>query len=275
MKYLKSTFKNVFHFIISSLIKFEIGVKFLDTIVSIVLSKFKVIRHKDTELLFSTPNLLNHYRVKTFSIKEPETLEWIDEFEENAVLWDIGANVGLYSCYAAKRKCMVYAFEPSVFNLEVLARNINLNSLNDRIYIVPLPLNYKLGFNKLTMTSTSWGGAISSFGESYGPDGKQLRNIFEYLILGISMDDSDRYLNIPVPDYIKMDVDGIEHLILLGGSGILSKVKSILVEVDDSFKKQVNETNQLLLNAGLFLKYKKRSILFDNTTVYNQIWIRK
>jgi FkbM family methyltransferase len=50
-----------------------------------------------------------------------------------SVLWDIGANVGLYSCYAVKaRDCRVFAFEPSVFNLELLARNIFLNGIADQ-----------------------------------------------------------------------------------------------------------------------------------------------
>ena len=52
------------------------------------------------------------------------------------------------------------------------------------------------------------------------------------------------------------------------------KVKSVLIEVDESFKEQVIQTNQLLLQAGLVMKYKKRSFIFENTKVYNQIWIR-
>jgi len=52
--------------------------------------------------------------------KEPDTLMWIDKIPEHSVFWDVGANVGLYSCYAAKaRNCIVFAFEPSVFNLRV------------------------------------------------------------------------------------------------------------------------------------------------------------
>ena len=99
-------------------------------------------------------------------------------------------------------------------------------------------LKDKLEYNNLTMTSTSWGDAISSFGESYGPDGEQLRNNFEYSILGITMDDAHRYINISVPDHIKIGVDRIQYSILLKGSEILSKVKNILVKVDYSFKKK-------------------------------------
>lgn len=79
---------------------------------------------------FYVPNAQCRYRVSSFSTKEPDTLEWMDTIPPGSVIWDIGANVGLYSVYAAKsRGARVFAFEPSVFNLELLARNIFLNQL--------------------------------------------------------------------------------------------------------------------------------------------------
>ena len=38
---------------------------------------------------------------REFSTREPETLVWIDSFAHGEVLWDIGANVGAYTLYAA------------------------------------------------------------------------------------------------------------------------------------------------------------------------------
>ena len=78
------------------------------------MSRSRAVRHHGTQLTFAVPNRLNRFRIDTFSTKEPETLDWIDAIQEGSVLWDIGANVGLYSCYAAKaRRCRVVAFEPS------------------------------------------------------------------------------------------------------------------------------------------------------------------
>ena len=41
-----------------------------------------------------------------------------------------------------------------------------------------------------------------------------------------------------IPDYIKIDVDGLEHLILEGGDKLFEnkKVKSVLIEVNENFK---------------------------------------
>ena len=81
------------------------------------------------------------FRMSTIEDKEPETIDWIDSFEEGACFYDIGANVGVFTLYAAKsKKCQVFSFEPSVFNLESLVRNININYLDKQVTIIPIPL---------------------------------------------------------------------------------------------------------------------------------------
>lgn len=250
----------------------------LGQIASFAMEKVIEISHVGVSLKFATPNSECGFRVKTFATKEPETLDWIDLIPEGAVLWDVGANIGLYSVYAAKkRNCRVWAFEPSVFNLELLARNIFLNELTEQITIVPLPLSDKLAVNKLHMTSTNWGGALSTFGQEYGHDGKPINKIFEFPTIGISMIDAVELLKIAQPDYIKMDVDGIEHLILKGGMPVLSKVKGILIEINDKFTTQANDTSMYLQQAGFFLKEKKHAEIFEAGMAqytFNQIWAR-
>ncbi|EKP23939.1 methyltransferase FkbM domain protein [Leptospira interrogans str. HAI1594] len=82
--------------------------------------------------------------------------------------------------------------------------------------------------------------------------------------------------NLPKPDYIKMDVDGIEHIILKGGKNVLKNVKEILVEINEDFTEQLDNSRSILERAGFVLKNKvtvSNSGTFQNT--YNQIWIRK
>lgn len=249
-------------------------------IVGNAMNRTKTVNHQGVELTFSTPNALCQYRADTFSTKEPETLEWIEGIPKGAVIWDIGANVGLYSCYAAKRQgCRVFAFEPSVFNLELLARNIFLNGLTGQITIVPLPLSERLALSKLNMTITDWGGALSTFGQEYGHDGNAMNKVFEFPTIGISMVDAVELLKIPQPDYIKMDVDGIEHLILKGGMPVLSKMKGILIEINDKFTAQANDASMYLQQAGFVLKEKRHADYFDEQTgsgkdTFNQIWVK-
>lgn len=238
------------------------------------------ISHDGIPLRFSAPNALCRWRYKTFSSKEPETLEWINAMPIGAVLWDVGANVGLYSVYAAKkRNCKVWAFEPSVFNLELLARNIFLNDLTNSICIVPVALSDMLASSQMRMTSTEWGGALSTFRETFGWDGKAISQVFEFKTIGMSMTDAVDKLSIPQPDYIKMDVDGIEHLILKGGRDVLKNVQGVLIEVNDAFHEQASQCHRLLVEAGLVLKEKRQSEAISASTLgfqnaYNQIWIR-
>lgn len=250
-----------------------------DQLIYSVMGQTQEVDHCGLKLTFSIPNALNKYRVDSFSTKEPETLEWIDAIPEGSIVWDIGANVGLYSCYAAKKRgCMVFAFEPSVFNLELLARNIFNNGLLEQVSIVPLPLSDALSINTLNMTTTEWGGALSTFGQNYGHDGKVMRKVFKFPTIGLTMIDAVELLKIPQPDYIKMDVDGIEHLILRGGFSVLSRIKGILIEINDNFSSQSDDSAKYLKEAGLTLVSKRHSQAVEENkefrSAFNQIWSR-
>jgi len=280
---LKNNFKKFIKYSISTVISFfvktRLGRYVLDQFSNSAMSSQQVIRHGGVELAFVVPNSLNLFRANTFSSKEPETLEWIDQIPEGSVLWDIGANVGLYSCYAAKKRgCNVFAFEPSVFNLELLARNIHLNKLVEKIAIIPLPLTRSLQISTLNMTSTDWGGALSTFAENYGDDGKDMNKVFEFCTVGMSMDQAAQVLNIPPPSHIKMDVDGIEHLILAGGGGVLRQVSELAIEVNEDFIVQAENVKKYCEEAGLVFREKRHSEMFEKNArfgnTYNQVWYR-
>ena len=256
----------------------KIGRYFNEHLAKYIFDQKRTIKYNNVKLVFYSPNRLSRFRIETFSSKEPETLKWIEKFSGNNVLWDIGANVGLYSCYAAKLKNInVYAFEPSIFNLEILTKNIFLNQLSNNVTIVPFPLTDKLKETEFKMTSVDWGASTTAFGQDYKHDGSKLKMKFNYKMLGLSMNDCVNVLKMKRPDYIKMDVDGIEHLILEGGNQILKKTKSILVEIDDSFTLQAENTNKYLIQAGFKLAEKKHSDLTEKSkfkSVFNQIWVR-
>ncbi|MGE0866004.1 MAG: FkbM family methyltransferase [Vicinamibacterales bacterium] len=263
----------------SALLRVRAGRALGEEIVTASLARTRRVTHNGTALVFAVPNRLTDYRARTLSSKEPETLDWLDSLPHGSVLWDIGANVGLYSCYAAKaRGCRVIAFEPSVFNLEVLARNVHLNGLTGSVTIVAAPLFSSIAHDTLNMTSTQWGGALSTFSENYGSDGAPLESSFQFRTVGISMDTAISTLAIPAPDYIKMDVDGIEHVILRGGAAALAHVKSIAIEINDAFEQQAADCARLLRGGGLQLVSKRQAARMaehpDFARTFNQVWSR-
>ncbi len=225
------------------------------------------------DLVLFTPNRINNFRAESFHSKEPETLNWINEFESNSNFFDIGANVGIYSCYAAKSKnSNVFAFEPSIFNLELLGKNINENNLNKNITIIPLPLTDSSKISEFNMSSVEYGSALSTFGEQYSHDGNKMRIKFSYKTLGISLDKICEEFKLPTPDYIKIDVDGLEHLILDGADKSIESTKSLLIEVNDDFDLQKKKIKSKLEKLGFKLKQKEQSNIISR--VYNQIWAK-
>ena len=63
-----------------------------------------------------------------------------------------------------------------------------------------------------------------------------MSKVFDHKTVGMSIDNCVDLLNFDKPNYVKIDVDGIEHLILKGASKTLKNVESVLVEVNDNYK---------------------------------------
>ncbi len=239
----------------------------------------KIYITKKKKLYFFIPNDLTEYRVNTFFSKEPDTLNWINNFKKNSVFWDIGSNIGLYSCYAAmKKNCKVFSFEPSYFNLPILSKNINFNKLQKKISIVPLPLSDKSSYSNFNMSDITVGGALSSFSSLTGYDGKNIKKNFYYKTLGLTIDDIKVKYNLEYPDYLKIDVDGIDHLVLKGGLETLNRCKSILIEINLKFQSQYSLIKKILNKKKFVLNNETRLVNDKSSKFYqsfNQIWIKK
>ena len=176
---------------------------------------------------FFIPNNITNWRVNSFFTKEPETLKWIDTFEtkKKIIFWDIGANIGLYSIYNAlkNKNSQTISFEPSTSNLRVLSRNISINNIKN-INIMPIPItNKKNKFLIMKENQFTYGGGLNSYGEKYNFEGKNYISNMNYRVFGITINYLLKNKILKIPDYIKIDVDGIEHLILEGAGKYLSK----------------------------------------------------
>ena len=227
---------------------------------------YKSIKILDKEIKFFVPNQVTNWRVDTYFSKEPETLEWIDSFEkkENLIFWDIGANIGLYSIYNSLKnpKSTTIAFEPSSSNLRVLTRNISINNLEKNIKVVPIPLTNKENiFQEMNEGHFIEGGALNSFGEKFDFEGKEFKPTMKYNLLGTTMNYFIENSILDIPDYIKIDVDGIEQLILEGGDKFLNdkKVKSLSIEINENFKEQYVKVLNLMNKYEFKLLHKKNN----------------
>ena len=245
---------------------------------------YKTIDILNNSVKFFVPNYITNYLVDTFYTKEPETLEWIESFKikNKIIFWDIGANIGLYSIYAALRypDIEVISFEPSTSNLRVLSRNISINKLEKKIKISQFPLTSEQNqYQIMKERDFIEGVGENVFGVDYNWQGKNFKSSNNYKIYGTSMDYLIKNKILSMPNYIKIDVDGIEHLILQGATECLnnSDLKSICVEINDSLTTQ-GEIIKIMDKYNFKMKHKKISSLVRSvekySTIYNYVFER-
>mgnify|MGYP001177126951 CR=1 FL=1 len=227
------------------------------------------------KIKFFTPNSISKWRVDTFFTKEPETLEWIDGFDgkNKIVFWDIGANIGLYSIYAAIKhnNIKVISFEPSTSNLRLLSRNISVNKLEDKVLINQMPLSDKENqYQTMNEPEFSEGHSMNTFGKNLDFEGKTFSPKNNYKIIGTSINYLIKNNILDFPNYIKIDVDGIEHIILRGARDILSdiRLKSIALELNEEHQDQFREVQELMKNSNFFFKQKKEVEFVKNRKKY-------
>lgn len=199
------------------------------------------------EYRFSAANPLLLWRARTLFTKEPETLEWIRTFAADDVFYDIGANVGTYTIYAARRCGRVYAFEPEAGNYAVLNRNIRLNALGDRVRAFPFAVAETKRLDSLRLHSTDPGAALHVFGRDTDFKSDRFVPAFEQGALALTLDEIVFGLGLPPPTQIKIDVDGLEAEVLRGAEKVLAHptLRGLLLEINERQESDVAMAGQL------------------------------
>ena len=185
-------------------------------------------------IVYFAPSTRTVMRATTLFTKEPETIRWIDSFQDGDVLWDIGASTGPYTIYAAANPTItVLAFEPSPASFANLCRSIELNQMDDRVFAYCIAMHDKRQLSTFNMQSTRVGFAGSALNRARTPVGAEFEPAFRQAAIGYTIDRFIEDFDPPFPSHIKIDVDGNDHLVLEGGAQTLAdrRVKSVLVEL--------------------------------------------
>jgi len=136
---------------------------------------------------------------------------------------DIGANFGLYTILAAKqvgREGRVLAFEPNPNSLRYLRLNILLNR-QSRIEVVPVALSNEEGETEFICVSQ---GAYSALKVGETPGTTSAITVRQTTLDAIAAAES-----LYLVDFVKMDVEGAELLVLQGGEEFFSRIPRPLV----------------------------------------------
>jgi FkbM family methyltransferase len=200
---------------------------------------------------------------KSWEEREPEVLDWIDNFETDCTFLDVGASFGTETLYAAlktngpKKIISVDLSLQSSFNL---AYNICLNNISnvDQYFLA-------LGDNENIIT-------FKEPTQYYFVKGREKYDSIPFNALSISMDQFLNMVNL-FPDYIKIDVDGAEQSIIAGMSETVQnpRLKSVVVEVSDKSEPGITE---FFAKAGFKIEFERR--FEGEETIYkNIIFTRK
>lgn len=224
---------------ISDIIILVLGLNKPNQFYQAFLSKIDAVQRETvngTEIVFDANKELHLYRAKVFKTKEPETIEWINSFKDNDVFYDIGANVGVFSLYAAlHRNCDVYAFEPESKNYACLHKNLYLNKLGKKVKAFNIALHNDNCVDYLYLHGMESGAALHSVGDPIDWKGEEYSSKYEQSVLAFTLDDFINTFKLPMPNHIKIDVDGNELKILQGSNNVLKShdLKSISIELTE------------------------------------------
>ena len=218
---------------------------------------------------------LQHY-ANNFQNLEPDTLDWIDSFEENSVFCDVGASGGYFSLYAAiKKNCTIFAFEPEAQNFAILEKNHYLNhtSFFNPFMTFNLALGNKKKISELYIFRYEAGSAMKVLdnpvkrceNESFQP--AHIQYVREE-----KLDDFISEYELPTPNYVKIDVDGSESKVIDGAKVLLQNndVRSVLIEIEH----KNNYENILDDIKNLGFSIKEKSQVEDFKGLYNYLFVR-
>lgn len=236
-------------------------------------------RKDGLDIKIACPNILNLWRAETYLTKEPDMIDWINTFDNSAVLLDIGANIGLYSIYAAKKGIKkIISIEPESQNYGLLNKNIFLNNLSIKITALNLGFSDHDGIETLFIPSFQAGGALNNLGESIDWKKEKFESDFQQTVISYSMDSFLTKFPELFPTHIKIDVDGIERKIIEGGKNTLKdgRVKELLIELNTQLKDDM-EIIEIMKEYGFKVK-ATRNVMPVGTTfgcVCNYIFIKE
>ena len=210
-------------------------------------------------------------RVMPFRLFEQDTAGWIRAMPDNACLWDIGANVGVYSLYASlKPGVRVVAFEPAAANFAAFDENIQCNAKSDQIKAYCAALAGQSRLDVLNMEEVCAGAWRLGFGTETNQFDEAIDVQHRQGAIGFAIDSFVSMFDPPLPTHVKIDVDGTEAQIIRGGRELLSSpaVQSMIVEIEGDLRSPRNqEIIGLVTELGFVSRDKAspqlRNVIFD------------
>ena len=155
-----------------------------------------------------------------------------------SVVWDVGANMGLFTFAAAGLagpNGRIYALEPDAVMAGLLRRSALLNPAAAPVEVIPCAVSESVALARLNIARRS---RTSNYLEGFGMS--QTGGVREVeTVLTVSLDWLAQ--QIPLPDVLKIDVEGAELNVFRGVSQVLKEKRPFLIfEMDGSHWEEIS-----------------------------------
>lgn len=183
----------------------------------------------------------------------PEHRFWSELDLRGTTVYDVGAFHGLLALLFASRARKVVCFEPNTQNHKRLLENLALNGIRN-VKAIKSGVGSRRETLRMTGSPLMPGGA--SLDRKYGEELSRagVETVEEEISL-VTLDDQIREANLPVPDFIKIDIEGWEIEALRGARQTLELHKPVVFlemhgETIREKKRKVAEIVAFLWNIG-------------------------
>lgn len=201
---------------------------------------------------------------------------------EGDYIFDVGANIGLFTLFLnqLKKTVQIFAFEPINPIFEILQANVNLHSIPNTYLF-----NYGLSSSNIPAQSFTFYPNMAGNSTTKPLEKLEQREVMnqtlsndmvEYLFQKQEVTGTLRTLSsvineleINTIDLLKIDVEGEEYKVLQGiNQNDWSKIKQIVAEVHD-IDGRMDKIQSLLKNQGFNITIEKNSLMPDTLNNFN------
>jgi FkbM family methyltransferase len=168
------------------------------------------------------------YFFKPMGAVDPVLLSLVEEVVfPGAIVWDIGANIGLFSFAAAAKagaQGKIIAFEPDIWLVQLLRKSLSLQDPEKvSMDIIPAAAGAEVDIRTFCIANRA---RASNFLKEYGAS--QTGGVrTEYKVITLSLDWLMERL--AIPHILKIDAEGAEVEIIRGGLTLIKKARPIII----------------------------------------------
>lgn len=177
--------------------------------------------------LYVTPEAGLRYLLKPIAQVDPPLLDLVDEWVgSEQVVWDIGANIGLFSIAAAAKatRGRVLCLEPDAWLVTILQRSVQAQPpTSAHIDVIPAALAAQPGLRHFLIAERARAAnALEGYGSTQTGGVRD-----KHMVITLTLDWLSEHF--PAPQVLKIDVEGAELEVLRGGLTLLRAAQPVII----------------------------------------------